>query len=81
MRRCSPADEVSRAVDLTALAELAARVGEALISEDLELIELNPVFARHDGATAVDAVARRSKRVAPSASSDYHFTMTCLGSA
>ena len=51
-------------VDLSALAELAARVGEVLIQEDLELIELNPVFARHDGATAVDAVARRSKRVA-----------------
>jgi acetyl-CoA synthetase len=47
-------------VGLTALAQLAARVGEALIAQDLELIELNPVFARHDGATAVDAVARRS---------------------
>jgi acyl-CoA synthetase (NDP forming) len=48
-------------VDLDHLAELAARVGRALIDHQLELIELNPVFARPDGAIAVDAVVRRSK--------------------
>ncbi|HVQ18810.1 MAG TPA: acetate--CoA ligase family protein, partial [Actinomycetes bacterium] len=47
------------AVDLTAVADLAVRVGRALFEHDLELIELNPVFARPGGVTAVDAVARR----------------------
>ncbi len=52
------------AVDLAAVADLAARVGQLLIDEDLMLIELNPVFARPvsdgPGAVAVDAVIRRS---------------------
>ena len=52
------------AVDLAAVADLAVRVGELLIDEDLMLIELNPVFARPagtaHGAVAVDAVIRRT---------------------
>lgn len=56
------------AVDLAAVADLAARVGQLLIDEDLMLIELNPVFARPagdtdddgPGAVAVDAVIRRT---------------------
>ena len=49
-------------VDLDAISELAAGVAALAVSADLDLIELNPVFARADGATAVDAVARRSSR-------------------
>jgi acetate---CoA ligase (ADP-forming) len=48
------------AVDLDALSDLAARVAGLAERADLELIELNPVFARPDGATAIDAVARRA---------------------
>jgi acetyl-CoA synthetase len=52
------------AVDLAAVADLAVRVGELLIDEDLMLIELNPVFARPagtaHGAVAVDAVIRKT---------------------
>jgi succinyl-CoA synthetase beta subunit len=54
------------AVDLTAVADLAVRVGQLLVDEDLMLIELNPVFARPagtaHGAVAVDAVVRRAVR-------------------
>jgi len=46
-------------VDVAAVARLAERVGELVIEEPLELIELNPVFAGVDGAVAVDATARR----------------------
>jgi acetyl-CoA synthetase len=50
-------------VDLAAVAELAVRVGQALLDLDLGLIELNPVLAGPGGAMAVDAVARaRSER-------------------
>jgi acetyl-CoA synthetase len=45
-------------VDLRAVAELAARVGELLGERGLGLIELNPVLAHASGAIAVDAVAR-----------------------
>jgi succinyl-CoA synthetase beta subunit len=53
------------AVDLAAVADLAARVGRMLVGEDLMLVELNPVFARPTGsggpaAIAVDAVIRRA---------------------
>jgi acetyl-CoA synthetase len=47
------------AVDVDALAALAARAGELLLSEPLELLELNPVIANPEGAVAVDALARR----------------------
>jgi acetate---CoA ligase (ADP-forming) len=49
------------AVDLDALAELAVSVAALAERADLELVELNPVFARPDGATAVDAVARSGR--------------------
>ena len=53
------------AVDLAAVADLAVRVGQLLVDENLMLIELNPVFARPvdaegPGAVAVDAVIRRT---------------------
>jgi acetate---CoA ligase (ADP-forming) len=46
------------AVDLAALAELAARAGELLLAEELTLLELNPVIASAEGAVAIDAVAQ-----------------------
>jgi acyl-CoA synthetase (NDP forming) len=52
----------SEGTNLTAVAQLAARVGQLLLDEDLVLIELNPVFARPSGAVAVDAVIRRARR-------------------
>jgi len=54
-------------VNLAAVARLAERVGEVLVEESLELIELNPVFAAPDGAVAVDATARRRVPVATEA--------------
>jgi hypothetical protein len=51
-------------VNLAAVARLAERVGEVMIEESLELIELNPVFAGPHEAVAVDASARRRVRVA-----------------
>ena len=48
------------AVDLEALARLAAGAGDLLLAEGLVLLELNPVIASPEGAIAVDAVARRS---------------------
>ncbi|GIJ73749.1 acetate--CoA ligase family protein [Virgisporangium ochraceum] len=46
-------------VDLDALADLATRLAALARDADLDLVELNPVIARPDGATAVDAVIRR----------------------
>ncbi len=46
-------------VDLAAVARLAEQVGEVLIEEALDLIELNPVFVGPGGAVAVDATASR----------------------
>jgi acyl-CoA synthetase (NDP forming) len=54
----------SAPVDLGAVARLAERVGEVLIEESLDLIELNPVLVGPDGAVAVDAIARRTVGVA-----------------
>jgi acetyl-CoA synthetase len=47
-------------VDLGALSRVAAAAGDLLLSQGLELVELNPVIARPDGAVAVDALARRA---------------------
>ncbi len=47
------------AVDLDALADLAVAASGAFLSENLTLVELNPVIATSDGAVAVDAVVRR----------------------
>jgi acetate---CoA ligase (ADP-forming) len=46
-------------VDLSAVARMGQRVGELLLEESLDLLELNPVLAGPGGAVAVDAVARR----------------------
>jgi acetate---CoA ligase (ADP-forming) len=46
-------------VDLVSVARMAERVGEVLLEESLELLELNPVLAGEAGAVAVDATARR----------------------
>jgi succinyl-CoA synthetase beta subunit len=49
----------SAPVDLAAVARMAQRVGELLLEESLELLELNPVLAGPAGVIAVDATARR----------------------
>ena len=46
-------------IDRSAVARLAAAVGELLLAENLDLVELNPVIAGPDGAIAVDALIRR----------------------
>ena len=45
------------AVDVAALARLAAAAGALLLEHGLELLELNPVIVHEHGAVAVDAVA------------------------
>jgi acetyl-CoA synthetase len=45
-------------LDIGAAAGLAATTGEALLSLDAELIELNPVLVHERGAVAVDATIR-----------------------
>jgi acetyl-CoA synthetase len=45
------------AVDIAALARLAAAAGALLLENGLELLELNPVIVHEHGAIAVDAVA------------------------
>ena len=50
-------------VDVAAVARLAERVGEVLVEESLELIELNPVVVGPGGAVAVDAMVRRTVAV------------------
>jgi len=54
-------------LDLGAVGRLAQRVGELLIDESLELIELNPVLVNEEGAVAVDAAAYRRVSVAAQA--------------
>ena len=44
---------------VAAAATLAALAGDVLLAENLELLELNPVIVGHEGAVAVDALARR----------------------
>ncbi len=55
------------AVDVEAVAELAAGVGTLLLESGLDLIELNPVAVHREGCVALDAVARRA--AAPSRAS------------
>ena len=59
------------AADLAAAAELSARAGQLLLDQNLELLELNPVFVGVSGAgaVAVDATARRRARQAHEAAS------------
>jgi acetyl-CoA synthetase len=49
-----------RAVDLDALAALAARVGGLAIERGLSLLELNPVAAGPEGCVILDAIAVRA---------------------
>jgi acyl-CoA synthetase (NDP forming) len=49
----------SAPIDLSAVARLAQRVGDLLLEESLDVLELNPVLAGPAGALAVDATARR----------------------
>ena len=44
---------------VTALCELAQSVGDALLREDLSLVEINPVIVSENAAVAVDAVVQR----------------------
>jgi hypothetical protein len=49
------------ALDVAAAAELAAAVGDVLLAEELDLLELNPVLVARHGALALDAVAREAR--------------------
>jgi succinyl-CoA synthetase beta subunit len=51
-------------VDLAALGQLAADVARLAVAEDLALVELNPVVARPDGVTVVDALIQRASHPA-----------------
>jgi succinyl-CoA synthetase beta subunit len=44
------------AYDVDALCAAASRIGEALVAEDLSLIEVNPLILGATGCVAVDAV-------------------------
>ena len=46
-------------LDLRAAARLAQRLGELLIEDSLQLIELNPVLVSTEGAVALDATVRQ----------------------
>jgi acetyl-CoA synthetase len=46
-------------VDLAALGDLASRAGELALSENFDLVELNPVIAGPEHAIAADALIRR----------------------
>ncbi len=49
-------------VDLASLARLAEVAARAAVESGLDLLELNPVVARADGAVALDALAVTSRR-------------------
>ena len=53
------------AVDVDAVATLAARVGSLLLDSGLDLLELNPVVVHEAGCVAVDAVGRRPPDTEP----------------
>ena len=48
------------AVNVAAATRVAARVGDVLLEQGLELLELNPLIAGPGGAVAADAVAKRA---------------------
>ncbi|WP_405146927.1 acetate--CoA ligase family protein [Sphaerisporangium sp. NBC_01403] len=52
-------------VDLAALGELASRTGDLALAKNLTLVELNPVIATPEGATAVDALIQTGRRLIP----------------
>jgi acetyl-CoA synthetase len=51
-----------RPLDLFAAAELGSRLGDLLLEEGLDLIEVNPALLGRHGCVAVDAIARRRAR-------------------
>ena len=71
----------SEPVDLGGAARLAERVGELLIEDELELIELNPVLVSPEGAVAVDAAVRRRVPVRTSTPTSVHPASIPVGSA
>jgi hypothetical protein len=46
------------ALDVSALCDLAQRVGDAFLRENLTFVELNPVIVGRDSAIAVDALVQ-----------------------
>jgi acetyl-CoA synthetase len=52
-------------VDVDAVARLSARVGELLLADGFELIELNPVIVSAEGAVAADVSVRRARERVP----------------
>ena len=50
------------ALDVAAAARFGSRLGELLLEQGLDLIEVNPVLLGHRGCVAVDALARRRAR-------------------
>jgi hypothetical protein len=48
-------------VDVAGAARLAVSVGELLIAESLQLVELNPVIVSERGAIVADAAIRRAQ--------------------
>lgn len=52
-------------LDIPAAARLAARAGALLLSDDLALVELNPVLVGREGAVAVDALIGRRAPATP----------------
>jgi acetyl-CoA synthetase len=46
-------------LDLAAAADLGSRLGDLLLDEDLDLIEVNPALLGRKACVAVDAIARR----------------------
>jgi acetyl-CoA synthetase len=49
----------SAPLDLTAAAAFSSRIGDLLLENDLDLIEVNPALLGSDGCVALDALARR----------------------
>jgi acetyl-CoA synthetase len=58
-------DRDGRPLDSAAVARIAAGVAALLLDRDLDLIELNPVVASHEGAVVLDAVARERAPATP----------------
>ena len=56
-------------------------MGELLIEDELELIELNPVLVSPEGAVAVDAAVRRRVPVRTSTPTSVHPASVPVGSA
>lgn len=51
----------TKPIDIAVISRAASRIGELLIAEGLELVELNPLIAGPQGCVAADAVARSAR--------------------